>query len=328
MGKMALFGGGGVIGHSVADALRAEGEAYRVVGRSRATLEREFGSDPLAEITTWDPDDPGSVRAAAKGVDTIVYLVGVPYTDFRLHPVLMRKTLDGAVAAGVRQIVLIGTVYPFGRPRTTPVREDHPREPHTFKGRMRKEQEDVLLEADAKGAIRGTVLRLPDFYGPGVERSFLYGTFRAALDGTRAQMVGPIDTPHEFVYVPDVGPVVTALAREPRAFGSAWNVAGAGAVTQREMAERIFAEVGRTPKLLVANKLMLRALGLFDPVMREMVEMHYLLTTPVLLDDSALGELLGGLRKTSYEEGIRHTLVAMRGDGARQPTGRAAGTGR
>ena len=38
-------------------------------------------------------------------------------------------------------------MYPYGKPQTTPVTEDHPRQPHTFKGRMRKEQEDVLLAA-------------------------------------------------------------------------------------------------------------------------------------------------------------------------------------
>jgi nucleoside-diphosphate-sugar epimerase len=325
MSKIALFGGGGSIGHSIADALRAEGQSYRVVGRSKAALEPDFGSDPLAEIVAWNPSDPTSVRAAARGVETIVYMVGVPYTDFRLHPVLMKQTVDGAIAEGVKQLILIGTVYPYGRPRTMPVREDHPREPHTFKGRMRKEQEDLLLAADAAGSIRGTILRLPDFYGPNVELSFLWGTFRAAVEGKRAQMVGPIDTPHEFVYVPDVGPVVTALAREERAYGKWWNLAGAGTVTQREMAERIFAEVGRNPKLMVANKLMLRALGLFNPFMREMVEMHYLLTDPVIMDDSALRELLGKIKKTSYEEGIKRTLAAMRIKDTRQAAGNTVG---
>ncbi len=324
MGKIALFGGGGSIGHSIADALRAQGESYRVVGRSKAALEPDFGSDPLAEIVSWNPADPASVREAARGVETIVYMVGVPYTDFRLHPVLMKQTLDGAIAEGVNKLILIGTVYPYGRPRTTPVTEDHPREPHTFKGRMRKEQEDLVLEADAAGSIRGTILRLPDFYGPHVERSFLWGAFRAAVEGKRAQMVGPIDTPHEFVYVPDVGPIVTALAREPRAYGKWWNLAGAGTISQREMADLIFAEVGRRPKLMVANKLMLRAIGLFDPFMREMVEMHYLLTTPVIMDDSALRELLGEIKKTSYVEGVQQTLAAMRITGSRQAAGNGA----
>lgn len=312
MNKIGLFGGAGVIGHSIADTLRATGQPYRVVGRLHSSLEAAFGTDPLAELVMWNPADPASVRAAARGIDTIVYLIGVPYTDFRLHPVLMRQTLEGAIAEGVERIILIGTVYPYGRPQTNPVREDHPRDPHTFKGQMRKEQEDLVLAADAAGSIRAAILKLPDFYGPNVERSFMYKTFSAAISGGRAQLIGPVDTPHEFVFVPDVGPVVVALADEPRAYGRAWNFGGAGTITQREMAERIFAEVGRPLNSVVANKLMVRALGFFDPFMRELVEMHYLLTTPVVMDDTALGEILEDIHKTSYQEGIRHTLAAMR----------------
>ena len=91
------------------------------------------------------------MRAATRGVDTLVYLVGVPYNHFELHPVLMRKTLDGAIAEGVERVVLIGTVYPYGLPVTTPVTESHPRNPQTFKGLMRKEHEEVLLKAPMAG---------------------------------------------------------------------------------------------------------------------------------------------------------------------------------
>lgn len=62
---------------------------------------------------------------------------------------------------------------------------------------------------------------------------------------------------------------------------------------------------GRKPKLRVVGKTGLRLIGLFNPLMREMVEMHYLQTTPVLMDDSALMRLLGGVKKTSYAEGVR-----------------------
>lgn len=310
MSNVALFGAAGAIGTSIAQALRAQGQPYRVVGRHRESLQATFGSDALAEIVTWNPDDPASVRAAARGIDTIIYLVGVPYHQFQLHPVVLRQTLQGAIAEGVRRMILIGTVYPFGRPQTTPVRDDHPRQPHTFKGRMRKEQEDLLLAAHNEGKIRGTVLRLPDFYGPGVKSSFLSDLFRAAAQGGQAKLVGPIDTPHEFVYVPDVGPVVAALLQHPEADGRAWNLAGAGSITQREVAEKVFAAAGRKPSLFVAGKAMLRLAGLFDPMMRELVEMHYLQTTPVLLDDSDLQKMLGPIYKTPYDEGIRQTLAA------------------
>ncbi len=50
---------------------------------------------------------------------------------------------------------------------------------------------------------------------------------------------------------------------------------------------------------------MLRAIGLFDGMMRELVEMQYLLTDPVILDDTAIHELLGPLHKTSYDDAVR-----------------------
>ncbi len=311
MEKIALLGAAGAVGASIADALRTEGAPYRVVGRSEASLRRSFGNDPLAEIKAWDPQDDLSVRQALAGTDSAVYLVGVNYWQFDLHPILMRKTIDGAVAAGVRRMLLIGTLYPYGRAQSGKVTEDHPREPHTFKGRMRKEQEDILFGAHAAGMMEACELRLPDFYGPGVEKSFLWNAFVATKTGKRAQLVGPIDTPHQFVYLPDVGPVVTRLLKTEGAWGHAWNFAGSGTATQREIVEKIFAAAGKPVRMIVAGKTTLRLMGLFNPLMREMVEMHYLQTDPVLMDDSRLEKLLGGLKRTSYEEGIRETLESI-----------------
>ena len=177
---------------------------------------------------------------------------------------------------------------------------------------MRKEQEDALLEADATGKVRGTVLRLPDFYGAGVEKSFLDALFKAAANGGTANLLGPIDQPHQFVYVPDVGPVAVALAARPEAYGHWWNLAGAGVTTQKAIAEQVFQMAGRKPKIRTVGPAMLRIIGLFNPQMRELVEMHYLLTNPVLMDDGALVHLLGEVKKTSYEEGLRKTLEAYK----------------
>jgi len=316
MTKVALFGAAGAIGRSVATALRGQGQPYRVVGRSERSLRDAFGADPLAEIVTWDPDSPASVRAAAEGVETLIYMVGVNYWQFELHPELMRKTLEGAVAAGVKRIVLIGTVYPYGRPKANPVREDHPREPHTFKGRMRLAQEDLLMQAHAAGRIQATVLRLPDFYGPGVETSFLHRAALAAVNGGTADLIGPIDRPHEFVFVPDVGPVVARLAETPAAFGKIWHLAGAGVTSQRALVAEMERQTGKRLKLRVAGKTMLRLVGLFNPLMRELVEMHYLQTDPVILDDTALKRLIGPIHKTPYAEGLRQTLAAVPRTGA------------
>jgi nucleoside-diphosphate-sugar epimerase len=311
MARVALLGAAGAVGLSIAAAFRAEGTPYRVTGRSDEHLRRAFGADPLAEIKAWNLDDSLSVRQALAGIDTAVYLIGVNYWQFELHPVLMRKVVERAQLAGVKRMLLIGTVYPYGRPQSNPVTEDHPRHPHTFKGKMRKEQEDILFAAHAAGKMQGCELRLPDFYGPNVEKSFLWNAFVAAKNGGRAQLVGPIDTPHQFVFVPDVGPLVLKLLKAQGAWGRTWNFAGSGTATQREIVKKIFAAAGKPVKMVVAGKMMIRVMGLFSPLMREMVEMHYLQTEPVLMDDSRLVKLLGGVQRTTYDEGIRMTLEAM-----------------
>jgi nucleoside-diphosphate-sugar epimerase len=310
--ELVLLGATGAVGESIAAELRRRGESYRVVGRDRASLDRAFGSDPLAEIAVWSPADASSVRAALRGADAVVYLVGVPYNHFELHPVVMRQTLDAAIAEGVGQMLLVGTVYPYGRPQQTPAREDHPREPHTFKGKMRKQQEDLLLEADAAGKIRGTVLRLPDFYGPRVKNSFLDSVFTAAAKGGTANLIAPIDRPHQFVYVPDVGPVVLDLLRHPEAHGRWWHLAGDGTASVQEIVAMVGQLAGKSLKTRAVGTGMLRVIGLFQPVMRELVEMNYLLTDPFILDDSALRALLRDVKTTPLQEGLRESVEAAR----------------
>jgi nucleoside-diphosphate-sugar epimerase len=323
MDRIALFGASGAMGRSVADALSRANARFRVVGRTRGVLERQFGGNPLTEIVTWDPDDSASVRAACRGIDTIVYMVGVDYWRFELHPRLMRQTVDGATAEGVARMLLIGTVYPYGRADGNPVSEDHPREPHTVKGRHRKEQEDVLLAAARGGRLQSCILRLPDFYGPRVEKSLLADAFRAAVARRTANMIGPLDAPHEFLFVPDAGPVIVKLLATPGAFGHVWHLGGAGVTTQRALVEEIERQTGRPLNVRVAGRAMLQVMGVFNPMLRELVEMHYLMTDPLIMSDAALQGLIGRVAKTPYVQGVRLTLEAARADAGHVPDGKA-----
>jgi nucleoside-diphosphate-sugar epimerase len=311
MKPVAIVGATGVIGETLAAALSAAGRPYRAIARSSESLEAAFGADPQAERRTWNPADPASVKAALEGAESAVYAVGVDYTKFAEHPVLMQAAIDGAIAAGVERMFLIAPVYSYGRPRATPVTEDHPREPDTFKGQMRERQEDLLMAADAGGKLRGCILRLPDFYGPRVTKGYMSDVFRAAAQGGTAQLVGPVDRPHEYIFTPDVPPVILKMLDDPRFYGRAWNLGAVGTITPREFADRVFAIAGRKPRLFIAGPTMVRMVGIFNPLMREVAEMQYLFETPVILDDSALRDALGGLTKTPYDEGIKVTLASM-----------------
>ena len=315
----AIFGATGSVGKALAAEWAKSGVPFRVVSRSEEKMRSVFGRyGELVEYRAADLGNSVAARTAAEGVDTIFYTVGVPYTQFRLHPQLTRVVLDAAVAAGVRRFVLQGTVYPFGMPQGAKVDESHPRDPHTHKGRVRKEQEDLVMAAHGRGGLQTTIVRAPDFYGPEGELSYVSDLFKAAVEGRRAKVIGPIDVPHEFIFVPDLGEALIALADRDEAYGTTWNVGGPGMITVRRFAEMAFAAAGHKLALRVAGKTLLRLTGMFSPFMREVAEMHYLWTNPIELDDSKLCHLLGNIRKTPYQDGIRATVEAMQTWGAEE----------
>jgi len=219
--KAAIFGAGGAIGRALAPELERRGIPFRVVGRGKAKLQAAFGGMAHAEVFDADLTDPRSAGAAARGVDTIIYAVGVPYPSFQLHPAMIRTAIEAAASMQVARLVLVSNVYTYGVPRTSHVAETHPREPSTHKGKFRKEQEDAVLEAHRTGRLQGMVVRLPDFYGPHADLSLANPIFRAALDGKTANWLGPVNAPHEFLFVPDAGPAIADLAACAECYGEA-----------------------------------------------------------------------------------------------------------
>jgi nucleoside-diphosphate-sugar epimerase len=306
--KIAIFGAAGAIGRALAPELERRAIAFRAVGRSRTKLEQAFGKYAQAEVFDADISDLRSAGAAAREIDTIVYCAGLPYPAHNRHPAMMRTVIEAAAAMRVERLILISSVYAYGVPRTSRVAETHLRQPETRKGQFRKEQEDLVLEAHGKGRIQGMVLRLPDFYGPGVELGYAPLVFTAALARKTANWVGPVSALHEFVYVPDVAPVLLNLASLPECYGEAWNCGGAGPIAPVDFITRVYRAAGRDPKYRSVGRGLLKILGWFSPDMREIPEMMYLQETPVILDDSKLLAKLGNVHKTPYDEGIRQTI--------------------
>jgi nucleoside-diphosphate-sugar epimerase len=312
MQKVAIFGAAGTIGTLAGAEFDRRGIPFRAVGRDAAKLERAFGHMAQAELFPADLSDLAAASEAARGVDTILYTVGVDYTAFERHPALMRTTLAAAVASQVPRLVVVSGVYSYGVPQTRRVAETHPRNPMAFKGQMRKAQEDLALEAHHQGQIAAMVVRLPDFYGPHAGNGLATGIFQAALAGKTANWLGPVSTPHEFLFVPDAAPVITSLAAREDCYGEAWNLGGAGEIGGIDFITRIYRTVGGGPKYRCAGRTALKLMGWFNPLMRELPEMLYLQETPVILDDNKLASKLGPLHKTPYEQGIRETVEWMR----------------
>lgn len=317
---IAIFGAAGATGQSIVEALTQRGLPVRVVGRNPEKLQKTFGSLSNVERVDADLSNLEGAKKAARGAETIVYAVGpADYSDkeFTKLPGWMTTALEAACAEGVKKFVLLSTVYSYGVPKTAKVSEKHSREPAAYKGEMRKQQEDLVLAAHGRQGLQTLVLRLPDFYGPKADTGIFRGIFDAAVAGKTADVFAPVDKQHEFLYVPDLGPVVADLVARDDVFGEAYNLAGVGVLTTREFTAAIYEAAGQKLKFRDAGRFMVRFLGLFIPFMKDFHSMLYLQETPVILDDTKLQAKLGSITKTPYEQGIKKTIEALKARAAK-----------
>jgi nucleoside-diphosphate-sugar epimerase len=318
---IALLGATGSLGRAIGRLLAEAGQPYRAVSRSQMGLQVRFPPETLAQPVLWDPkESPATIRTALEDITTAIYLAGMPLWDFKQHIWLTQQVLDAAREGGVKRFLLVSSNWAYGAPQSNPVSESHPLAATTSKGRIRAEQEMLVRSAHRDGLLQTAVLRVADFYGPHVEESYLWSAFRGARNGVHAQLMSPADTPHEFVYVADAARTILRMLEtdgiwtgEPgKALGAAWNLGGVAPTTLRAMLEQIFAEAGKPADYEIPPAWKMRLVAMMNPYIRELREMHYLLETPVLLDDSALAGALSGLAKTGYTQGIRETLPTVR----------------
>lgn len=307
LGRIALFGAAGAVGHSLAPELDHRGLTYRVVGRDVDKLKKAF---PNAEAERADFFTGDGVADAASGIDTVFYLAGAPYSEFAKHPVMVRNALDAAKAAGVKRFVHVAPVYSYGPAQKVPVSESQPRQPNSKKGKYRLEQEQAVLERHGD-AFSTMVVTLPDFYGPHADLSYANSFMREAVDGKKASFVGPVNVQREFIYVPDAADPLLRLAALDDAYGRYWNLGGQ-AVDAQAFIDTVYSTLRTAPKFQSISKMMLKVVGVGVPFMREVAEMYYLFDSGFVLDDSALQRRLGGYQKTPFPEGIANTLAWMK----------------
>lgn len=315
MARIAVIGAAGPIGNSTVAALSAAGAETIAVGRRRDVLERALGGYPGVRCVQADATRTDELAAALSGAEAVVFAVGTPTYDRRFFaelPAVADSACRAARAAGVGRLLAVSNVYVYGPPLTPLVAESHPLKPNSVKGAHRLEMERVVL-AHHGPEMRTVLVRPPDFLGLAAERSFADTIINAALDDKPANLLSPIDTPHEWIFTPDVGPMIAALLKAPDdAFGRAYNIAGPSHTTTRAFTEAIYAAVGARCRFRTVGLWGLYLLGMFDRMLYELQEMHYLQTTPVLLDDRDLAAVIGPLHKTPYTEAIPAAVAAVR----------------
>ncbi|MGP8159085.1 MAG: NAD-dependent epimerase/dehydratase family protein [Thermoplasmata archaeon] len=303
-----VLGSTGGIGHWTAVKLVERGEPVRVLVRDPDRFRSSWPEANGVDVVVGDALVPDDVRRAAQGATTIFHCVNVPYAEWSAKALpMLSHSIAAAQAVGAR-VVFPGNVYVFGRARTDLVREDHPMEPHTRKGRLRWQMERRLEELHRSQGLAFTIVRMPDFYGPFVVNRLYAGIFRVALRGRPMPWYGDLNVPTEFLFMPDGGEAMVRAGMDPGSDGEVYHVPGAGVTTPREFLELVARVAQSKSRPRAVPSWMVTLAGLFNAEAREFREMMYLKRERFILDGSKYRQKFGGIPSTSYDQGVRQTL--------------------
>jgi hypothetical protein len=149
-----------------------------------------------------------------------------------------------------------------------------------------------LFDAHRRGEVLATSGRASDYYGPGGTLTHLGDFFwRPALAGKRAKVLVNPDAVHAYHYIPDVAAgLMTLGCAEPAAYGRPWMLPCAPAGTMRDLVGGFSRELGREINLAVMSKWLLKTIGVFVPLVREVNEMAYQWEEPFVIDDRRFRE--------------------------------------
>jgi nucleoside-diphosphate-sugar epimerase len=298
--------GVGQIGSQLANSLAAQGEEVVVVRRSAGEV-----AIPGVTVRRGDLADPAFARAVGRGADVIYQCTNPAY--HRWPGELMPNT-EGAIAAAQEngaRLVVLDNLYAYGDTGSTPRSESTPMIPVSKKGALRK----TMAERYAAVADQGlavSLVRASDFVGPGKMDQSMLGerAVTKLLAGGSVEVLGDPELPHAYTYGPDVAEALLRTARLPSA-PFILHVPTLPARSTRAWVEALARALGAKPKMLRAPRWLLSAMGFFDPVMGELVEMLYQFEAPFLYDDTASRALLA-MEPTSFERQVAEIAASAR----------------
>lgn len=307
--KNVVFGAG-PLGLSVMDELLARGRQVTVVSRSGHVGET---LPPAVTVVAADATDPEQVAAVCAGADVVFHCAQPHYHEWpEKFPPITRGIVEGVAKTNAR-LVMGDNLYMYGPTSGAPIREDLPYAARTRKGACRAEMARYVLDAHQSGKVRAAIGRASDFYGPRVLGSAVGDlVFEAALDGKAVNVMGDPDVPHTYTYIRDFARALVTLSEHEEAFGRAWHVPSAPTVTTRQFVGMVGEAAGQPVKLRAAGKMTLRLIGLFQPDVREFIEMFYEFDEPFVVDDSRFRAAFGN-GVTPHETAIRETVEWYKG---------------
>lgn len=300
-----ILGSGGAIGIELAKALKEYTPSIRLVSRNPKKV------NPSDELFPADLRIKEEVQRAVAG-STIVYVTtGLPYNTkvWQEQWPLIIENVVAACKESQAKLVFFDNIYMYDPNYMPNLTEETPIRPFSEKGKVRARLVKMIMDEVKEGRLTALIARAADFYGPDVKTSILTETVIKPLSQRKkANWMSSVNYKHSFTYTPDAGKATALLGNTEDAFNQVWHLpTAANPYTGKEWVEKIATELGVAPKYRAVSKTLVKIMGFFVPVMKELVEMMYQYDRDYVFHSTRFEEKFG-IKPTPYEEGIKEII--------------------
>jgi len=170
-----------------------------------------------------------------------------------------------------------------------------------------------MEQAIEQSGVAAVILRAGDFFGPRPGNSWLsQGLVTPGKPVGRVMVPGRKGIGHAWAYLPDVAEAFAQLLeRDDLPRFARYHFAGYWDADGTRFAASIGRAIGRPVKTWRMPWALLPLVGLFNPTMREMVEMRPFWENPVRLDNASLVAAIGEEPHTPLDQAMKTTLAAL-----------------
>lgn len=300
-----IIGAGGAISNDLAKELTHFTKEIKLVSRNPKKV------NETDVLFSGDMTDRNQVFEAVKGSEIVYLTIGFKY-DIKVWqeqwPKLMRNVID-ACEEHQSKLVFFDNIYMYDPKQIPHITEETSINPSSRKGKVRAEIARMLMEEAKAGKIKALIARAADFYGPGVANSVLIeAVYKPLKAGKKANWFCSLNKVHSYTYTPDAAKATAILGNDDKAYGQVWHLPTAGnPMNGKQWIEAFAKELKVKPKTQVAGKLIIRIMGLFNPIMKEFVEMLYQYDQDYIFESSKF-EKAYSFKPTPYEMGIREVV--------------------
>ncbi|KFC65400.1 putative NADH-flavin reductase [Devosia sp. LC5] len=297
--KITVLGINGHIGHHAAKAFRDSGYSVTGFGRSNRM--------PIEGVTfvKGDAGNVGEIAASIADADIVVNALNLPYAEWdRGRAEAQLATVIAAMGDSGKTMMFPGNVYNYAATdrHMTPDLAQHPQTP---RGAIRVRQEAMLAAASRAGKFQTIIIRAGDFYAPGNVGDWFDQAMLMDAKKGKVHHMADLDVGHAWAYLPDLGRAFVAVAEQRQSLGAFETFHFAGHFeTHGAMLAAIQAAAPVPLKASQLPWIVLQAMGLAMPMMREIVKMRYLWNNPMELVDPRLDAILGKDFGTPFAEAV------------------------